>query len=857
MSNDKINTKEILWFEEIDKNSLLEAGGKGANLGVITKLKLPIPPGFVVTSSVYRSHIESNGLFEKIDQRLKGIEVYDLKNIEKASKDIMDWINSAPIPIKVQNAVSEAYGKLSEKLTDEPYNSKSIPVAVRSSATAEDLPSASFAGQQETFLNICGEESILNSMRKCFSSLWTVQAISYRSSMNFNHMDVSLAVVIQAMIPAETAGVMFTADPLTGNRSRLIITASYGLGEAVVSGLVTPDTYTISKDGRIIDKKLGSKDKKILPCGNGTTKQDVPEKERRVYCIDKETLISLAKLGVKVQEHYKTPQDIEWALYKGQLYLLQARPITTLGDVNYSIVPKEIYINTGREAKEVVDTLDYVPEPLRPLDFATYCSTDKSKFMFFKEVGIKEPEFSTRPIERKDGRIAIEQSVPGLSISMLWKLPLRLRKEMKTDCNFSWKKLEEVIDDNQKNAEKAVESIQSKEELAHCITQLWEEREPEFAKRFSIVMLNMLSYLFLKRWIIKVAGKDSAAELENRLMRGIPFKTAVMNRDIIKLAKAASNNGKDSKSFKDTFASFMSKWGYRPAEGVVTTPSRPTWQEKPETLMNLIDTFLEDKDALLNDLEDMEKLDFEAAKAEVEASLSIRAKRKFQKHLDRCRNIVLIREDSLVKFEYGVAFMRKVLLRLGAMLKADGIISEQEDIFFLLLSELVPVSEGKLNIKESIEIRKKAFDKIAEAHEKGIPWIVSTGSVSPEALKRKKKPGKYKVKEEEGIIHGIAGSRGEVIGRACVVTGPEDFNKLKRGDILVATFTAPMWTPLFRICSAVITDVGSTISHAAIVAREYGIPAVMATGNATTRIKDGQRICVDGTNGVVTIISKN
>lgn len=268
-----LDTKYTKNLSELNKDSLLEAGGKGANLGELIYAGLPVPPGFVVTTKAYRAHLKGSGLYERISERLAQLKGNDILKITDISRDISLWIQEAHMPVEVQKVVMDNIGSLSEKSAA----GEKLFVAVRSSATAEDLPSASFAGQHDTFLGIYGIETVLEHVKKCWLSLWTPQAISYRISMGFEHLKVDLAVVVQTIVDSEVAGVMFTANPVSGDKDELLISAGYGLGEAVVSGMITPDTFIMTKDGQVKEKLLGSKDKKIVLSDNGTLTETVPQ----------------------------------------------------------------------------------------------------------------------------------------------------------------------------------------------------------------------------------------------------------------------------------------------------------------------------------------------------------------------------------------------------------------------------------------------------------------------------------------------------------------------------------------------------------------------------------------------------
>ncbi len=319
----------VVKFEDLNKSDIGIAGGKGANLGELTQAGIPVPPGFVVTAETYEKFMEDAGINDKVMDILDKIDINDTKALQAASEEIKDMINESPIPDDMILFITEAYNQLCQRVGEEDTD-----VAIRSSATAEDLPEASFAGQQDTFLHVSGNDEVIEYIRKCWASLFEARAIFYREENNFEHSKVYIAVVVQKMANADKAGVMFTVNPSTGEEIALI-EGSWGLGEAVVSGDVTPDNYQVDKkDNEIINVTIS--DKKVMYTNdeNGTSiKVDVPEEKRNERVLSDEELIELTEMGKRVQAHYGEPMDTEWAFENGNLFLLQARPITTLGDI--------------------------------------------------------------------------------------------------------------------------------------------------------------------------------------------------------------------------------------------------------------------------------------------------------------------------------------------------------------------------------------------------------------------------------------------------------------------------------------------------------------------------------------------
>ncbi len=320
--------KYIKWFEELSKDDVDIAGGKGANLGEMASAGLPIPPGYVVLANAYEEFIERTGLKDEIKEILESYDLSDNEQLEEACEKIQSKIIEQEMPEDIKEEIIKAYRELCEKVgKDEEF------VAVRSSATAEDLPEASFAGQQDTYLNVKGEEEVVEHVQRCWASLFNPRAVAYREEKGFDHFDVAIAVVVQKMVDADKAGVMFTVHPYTGERDKMVIEAAWGLGEAIVGGEVTPDTYIVDKKTlRVLEEQIG--EKKIMyvrdPETGETKKVEVPEDKRNARVLSDEEIKEVAKVGIEVEDHYGFPQDIEWAIEGDDVYVLQARPVTTL-----------------------------------------------------------------------------------------------------------------------------------------------------------------------------------------------------------------------------------------------------------------------------------------------------------------------------------------------------------------------------------------------------------------------------------------------------------------------------------------------------------------------------------------------
>src|SRR5215216_5278409 len=347
------------WFDEIRKDDIALAGGKGANLGELSRAGLPVPPGFVLTTAAYDAFVESKDIGDAIVGHASVARAEDPAAFEEVAEGIRALFSGGKVPEAMADEIRAAYEELSED--------GETAVAVRSSATAEDLAGASFAGQQETYLNVRGAEALLDGVKNCWASLWTARAMAYRARQGIGPATVSLAVVVQRMVESEAAGVMFTANPSNGRRDQATISAAWGLGESVVSGSVTPDSIVVEKaSGRVLSRETADKEVMTVYIEGGTAERSVPEALHRQPVLDDEAVATLSRYGATIEELYETPQDIEWALTGGEFFIVQSRPITALpepmGDppTDWSVPdPKGFYVRAS--------IVEQMPDPLSPL----------------------------------------------------------------------------------------------------------------------------------------------------------------------------------------------------------------------------------------------------------------------------------------------------------------------------------------------------------------------------------------------------------------------------------------------------------------------------------------------------------
>lgn len=836
----------MMWtmrLEDLGRGDLAFAGGKGASLGELTRAGLAVPPGFVVGAAAYREHLAAAHLTDRIWERLRGLSGDDLAGAEAAAAEIKAWIEGAEIPEMVATEVTTAYAALGGRGIG---TEREAGVAVRSSATAEDLPEASFAGQQETFLDVRGQGAVLDAVRRCWASLFGARALSYRVRMGFDHSSVALAVVVQAMVPADVAGVLFTTNPLTGAADEFVVTASYGLGEAVVSGVVTPDVFVVDTEGAVRSRTLGAKERKIVSAGGETRVDPVAQEDRTRYCLGDDDLRALAALGARASHHYGAPQDVEWALAAGRFYLLQSRPVTTVGGAGSGVTPASRWERAA--AKLVLEDLtEHCPDMPRPFDFAIVELAVDGAFALLADLGVRFLPAASFTRELPSGGMVFRPRPPRVSPAALWRLPLRLARALREDPGEAWaatgRKFRQEVD------AACAPTIESLEPAAvvDVMEGVLRVCRHYLALRFRrIFPAGPLHEALVRWWVRRAVGRADAAVHTRALYLALSYSTEQMNRDVKDLAAVALAHGRASREFQAAFDDFLKRWGNRPVRGVVALPSVPNWREEPAAVVGLVEALVTDAGALdAGALDARQRHDFAAAREAVTGALGPRGRRWFEASLHRARGYVVAREDGFAAFEKAIAHLRRTALVLGARLASAGTLAVPDDIFFVRPAELGPLVRGELaGVRGRIARRRRAYAEVVVATARGESWVTASGSLPPAVDLRA-------AGTRAERLNGLPASPGRVAGPVCIVRGSAEFAKVRRGDVLVAPLTAPAWTPLFALAAAVVTETGGPLSHAAIVAREYGIPAVLAVKGATIVLAEGARVVVDGSAGYV------
>jgi phosphoenolpyruvate synthase/pyruvate phosphate dikinase len=853
----------VICFQDIDSSKFMAVGGKGANLGELSGIKeIQVPEGFCVTTEAYKRITENNQELNKLLDEL----TEERGNI---SAKIRTIIESTPIPTDITEEITQYLTKFGEK----------DAFAVRSSATAEDLPTASFAGQQDTYLNIIGKDAILQHISKCWASLFTERAVIYRLQNGFDHRKVQLSVVIQKMVFPQAAGILFTADPVTSNRKVLSIDASFGLGEAMVSGLVNTDLYKV-RNGRIIDKRISTKKLAIYALKDGGTKKQeiAPERQNRQALTD-EQILQLEYIGRKIEEHFGCPQDIEWCLVDDTFYIVQSRPITTLYPIpEVNDQENHVYISVAHQ--------QMMTDPIKPLGLSfflliTPAPMRKAGGRLFVDV----TQMLASSVSRKKIIDAMAQSHPLIKDALMHilkrkdfirfsaddkKVPGNSNKGMTWSYLAPFENNPAIVSDFIKSSETSIEelkqNIQTKsgaDLFDFILEDIQQLKKTLFnPQSLEVIIVAMYASSWINRKMRKWLGEKNAADtLSLSVPNNITSEMGLALLDVADVIRpypaiidylqhAKEENLLDElikfdggKETRDVIDAYLNKYGMRCAGEIDITKTR--WSEKPTILIPIILNHIKNFEPNASH-QKFEQGQQEALKKEQELLNRLGDKRKARetkRMISLIRNLIGYREYPKYGMVNRYFVYKQALLKEAALLVQANVIHEKEDIYYLSFEELrETIRTNKLDY-EIIGKRKdeyKLYDKLTPPR-----VITSDGEIITGKYKRKNLPTE--------AIAGLAVSSGVIEGRARVILNMEEAD-LEDGDILVTAFTDPSWTPLFVSIKGLVTEVGGLMTHGAVIAREYGLPAVVGVENATKLIKDGQRIRVNGTDGYVEII---
>lgn len=888
-------------LEHITKADIEKIGGKAANLGELIRKGFPVPNGFIINTHAYSFFLKKNNLEKLINDILKNLNPADPNSIESSSENIRNLIENSNLPSEVIDEIKTCYRTL-------PF----ARVAVRSSATSEDLPNESFAGQMETFLNIKGDSELLEHVKRCYASLWTSRAIAYRSRNNIPHDKVKMAVVVQTMVKAKNAGVVFTADPVSSDRSRLIIESNFGLGESIVSGHVIPDKFIISRDGKelkIIGKEIGTKSflaEMNESLGISYVELD-PEKQRR-QSINDEEILRLAEIGSAIERLFGCPQDIEWAMDEGgKIFILQTRPITSLMAVN----PEDEIMWTRGYSD------DYWNDPVSPLFFGLLgdqlteiVNIELNKIMGYSNPGSKKMDallrlhrahvyFNLEVLKRK-----VEYEIPPFlrnedilnyfpdgsgpyGKETIKHLPFQMRKRIVAELRV-------MLYDPQGSITKTAKAYQkwTKEKFEPFLKEFdskmmkLEEKKSlidyvNFAKELDQLMvghfrlvrygipvhnigMNLMAQFLLARFI----GRELAKSIYPLLISGLKHKTSETNEWINQLALKASSSAKvrriilevpshqifgilssetdpEIQAFVQEFSRFLKEFGVR---GFTREPYYPRWYEAPQYVFDILKALIKEEESTAEPIDNIARQ--KQAEKEVEQRIKSLRFGWFKWKilyiiLGFARRYIIFREDQRFNLDRWITMNRRIYLKIGEILKDQGILKDPLEIFFLTKDEIQKLaleehnSINKQNLRISIESRKAEFLKFE--------------NITPPKFLQGSREFNDPAPDQKKTLKGMPASRGVITAPVRVLRSIEEISQVHAGEIIVVPRTDPGWTPVFCKIGGLITETGGILSHGAVVSREYGIPAVTNIPGACGLFKTGQIVTIDGTNGVVTI----
>jgi rifampicin phosphotransferase len=844
----------IKQFAELHRSDIDQAGGKGANLGELTHADIPVPAGFVVLTEAYGTYIAEHQLAERIVALAASQD--DPAGYDDASAQIRALF-AEDVSDAVRAEIAEAYAGLGED----------VPVAVRSSATAEDLPEASFAGQQDTYLNVRGPEDLLTAVRDCWASLWTARAMAYRARQGIDPASVSLAVVVQQMVDAEAAGVMFTANPSNGRRDETVISAAWGLGESVVSGSVNTDNIVVrAPDGAVVSYETADKAVMTIYAEQRTHEIPVPVDQRTRPVLSEAKAAELAAYGTSIENHFGAPQDIEWARADGRFWILQSRPITALPEAE-APQPTDWTVPEPTAMYVRASIVEQLPDPLSPLfaDMIDGAVTRSLQSLFRELLNEDLIQDSDVGLPTVNGYAYYRYNRSGM-VRLLWKTPKAVRAVFTGGMlqarwrDYAHPRYRRIVSD----WTALTISELSTDELLAGVQELVEAAAEYYTAVQTIIPAAATSEIVLTRFYeavvrtkddppaqVFVLGFDSEPIRAEKSLYDLATWTR-SHQEVAEsllslppqefLERAAASDDPVWHEWYARFQAHLSAYGHTVYN---LDFMNPVPADDPAPLLETLRFFVSGKGVDPYERQQRSATRREEATAAVLARLDpVRAK-AFRRLLHWAQAAAPVREDALADVGLAWPQVRRMLAEVGRRLQQAGVINEPDDVFWLRRTE---IDESLGSLVDQVEQRKALWRGQRRATP---PQLLPKGGWGD--MFRKWMPAASE--EQTGnVIKGIAGSMGTVTAPARVLGGPQDFGQMQPGDVLVASITTPAWTSLFAMASGVVTDIGGPLSHSSIVAREYGIPAVLGTAVATRLIHSGQLITVDGDAGVVRLL---
>ncbi|MDR0441533.1 MAG: phosphoenolpyruvate synthase [Candidatus Accumulibacter sp.] len=843
-------THWVLPFQAPEAGELALSGGKGANLARFAR-DLPVPEGIIVTSYAYRAFIAP--LQDEIRDLLKR------RHLDHAacSAELIALILRHPLPEELARAIEE---------TLHAQNLSGLRVAVRSSGTLEDLPGAAFAGQHDTFLGLFGLPAILDAVRRCYASLWNERVLPYRERLGVDHLDASMAVVIQRMVEVsvqEAAGVAFSIDPVRGDLRQVLINAAFGLGESVVAGDAPVDEYRVCRDDfAVTDAIIASKKEAIVSIArNGAREQGtvilaLPPELRDASALDDARLRQVAELALAAEKHAGFPQDIEWAFCDGRLYLLQTRPVTRIParwtrDESAERFPNVVTPMTWDLVEEGFHaSLNYSFSLMGLPSFGDKWFAMKDYYIYGNQNAVEL--YSGRiPVQMGADLQSIAAALPSLAAQYAWaqNLPLLWMRDLDTYLIG----IGALMQENTEN--------KSLRELWDYVLRVRDLGRGYFLPNIAISLTQRSLYALLSH-LLRLLSRDEAAaqSLFDTLLSNVDTKTAQVNGELWALSRRIRADAAlfaavrrhpglemlarlpEFPAFQEEFRRFLQRHGHRELDFDAYCP---TWIEAPHTVLDQLKALAErPDDTESGDGQRNPNPNSPRKIAAVEAELGLLAQipealRYAVREIIRLAR-VYTELDDLEHYQTTRLTLpfRRALKALGSRLQESGILDAADDIYFCPAS----VCENALRDEDPGKIRAAALNHKAaylRAKRQAPAW--NHGEVNA-------------VEADADTLRGLGGSPGTVEGEVFVILGPEDFSRFPKNAILVARTTNPAWTPLFYQAAGVITESGGPLSHGAVTARELGLPAVMSIRNATTRLRNGMRVRVNGGAGTVNVL---
>jgi rifampicin phosphotransferase len=859
----------VLDFQEIDHTQVAVVGGKGALLGELSRIKgIRVPAGFCVTTDAFQRILaEAPSIDDRLD-RLSHLKPDDREAIRALSAEIRRALEGIAIPEDLASAITRPLARLGEQAA----------YAVRSSATAEDLPTASFAGQHDTYLNVVGPAAIVQHVSRCWASLFTERTVTYRLRNGFDHRQVHMAVVVQQMVFPLAAGVLFTADPVTCNRKVASVEASFGLGEALVSGLVNADVCKV-RDGEVVAKTVATKQLAVhaLPGGGAKEEPIEPERQEQPALTDAQ-VVRLAQLGRRIEAHFGHPQDIEWCLVDDDFQIVQSRPITTLFPIpEASDRENHVYVSVGHQ--------QMMTDPMKPLglslwqltalrpmyaaggrlfvDIAQGLASPASRANLLEVLGKSDPlirDALQTILDRGDFIPSLPDEGPGGLPAAGVPVPIETEPAIVT----------ELIGRSQASIAALKRDIQTKsgsELFDFILADIQELKRLLFdPQSHQVIMAAMEATWWLNEQLQEWLGEKNAADtLTQSVPHNVTSEMGLALLDVADVIRPHPNvvaflqNVEDEgfldelaklaggREARDAIRAYLDKYGMRCVGEIDITKLR--WSERPTTLVPIILGNIKNFEPGASKRR-LEQGRQEAWKKEQELLERLRAlpdgvrkAEEAKRMIDRVRTFIGYREYPKYGMVSRYFVYKQALLEEAERLVQAHLLREKEDIFYLTFQELHDVLRTNQVDEQLIRQRKDAFRSYQALTPPRV--LTSDGEVIAGAYRRDDLPA--------GVLVGLPVSAGTIEGRARVIVDIAQAD-LEAGDILVTAYTDPSWTPLFVAIKGLVTEVGGLMTHGAVIAREYGLPAVVGVEHATQLIRDGQRIRVHGTDGYVEIL---